>query len=183
MILCFSYHSLAQTEVEKKTVQILPDSELTITGDTNINKFKCDYNTKSLERTRKVKYTVDGSTLDFNDASLILNNKGFDCGNNAINKDFHALLQTDEYPEIVLELKQLHMKSHDRAKADLTITIAGKSKNYSLPVNLHTNPTCFTGKLQLNINDFDLKPPKKIFGLIVVKEEIDINFNLTINKF
>ncbi len=39
----------------------------------------------------------------------------------------------------------------------------------------------FKGILKLDIKDFDLEPPKKLFGMIVVKDEIEINFDL-INK-
>ena len=34
------------------------------------------------------------------------------------------------------------------------------------------------GTLRLNIKDFNLKSPKKLFGLIEVDNNVDINFNL-----
>jgi len=183
LILCLSPKLLAQNGIEKRTVQILADSELTITGDTNINKFQCGFDTKRLERSKEISFTKQGNNLKFKNAVLVLNNEGFDCGNKAINKDFHSLLRTNEYPTISLEVTELVIQNDSQALAKVDITIAGKNKNYTLPVNIADTPVdCFTGTLKLDINDFGLKPPKKMFGLIVVKEDIEINFNLTIKN-
>ncbi len=184
LILCLSPKIIvAQNGSEKRTVQILADSELTITGDTNINTFLCGFDTKRLERSKEISFSTQDNKLKFNNAVLILNNEGFDCGNKGINKDFHDLLRTDDYPTISLELIELKVQDESLAIADVKITIAGKHKNYILPIEIvDTSIDCFTGTLKLNINDFDLKPPKKMFGLIVVKEDIEINFNLTIHK-
>lgn len=182
-VLALSTVMVAQTGNEKRIVQILADSELTITGDTNINKFQCGFDTKRLERSKEISFVQKGNNLKFQNAVLTLNNQGFDCGNKAINKDFHALLRTDEYPSISLEITELTLQTEAQALAKIKITIAGKHKNYSLPVKIVNTPVdCFTGNLKLDINDFGLKPPKKMFGLIVVKEDIEINFNLTIKK-
>lgn len=183
MIMGFAITGMAQDKLEKTTVQILPDSELTITGDTNINKFRCGFNTAMLERSKGITFQTKNSKIEFKEAVLNLDNRGFDCGNKGINKDFHALLQTDKYPEITLELIEVNMQDPASAIATVRISIAGKQKNYSLPVEVRNFPVnCFIGQLKLDINDFDLKPPKKMFGLIVVKEEIEINFNLTVKN-
>lgn len=183
LLLCLSPEIVAQNESAKRTVQLLADSELTITGDTNINKFQCGFNTKRLERSKEISFSAQGNKLKFKNAVLILNNEGFDCGNKGINKDFHDLLRTDDYPSISLELIELKVQDEYRAVADIEITIAGKHKNYTLPIEIvDTSINCFTGTLKLNINDFDLKPPKKMFGLIVVKKDIEINFNLNVLK-
>ena len=183
LILCLSTNLNAQNGSEKRMVQILADSELTITGDTNINKFLCGFDTKRLERSKEISFIQQGNNFKLQNAVLTLNNQGFDCGNKAINKDFHALLRTEEYPTISLEITELTVQNDAQALAKVRITIAGKHKNYSLPVKIaDTAVDCFTGTLKLDINDFGLKPPKKMFGLIVVKEDIEINFNLTVKK-
>lgn len=183
VIMCFSLNMDAQNGNEKRMVQILADSELTITGDTNISKFLCGFDTRRLERSKEITFSQQGNKYKFQNAVLTLNNQGFDCGNKAINKDFHALLRTEEYPTISLEITELTVQNNEQAVAKVRITIAGKHKSYTLPVQIVDTPVdCFTGTLKLDINDFGLKPPKKMFGLIVVKEDIEINFNLTIRR-
>ncbi len=175
----FSIKAWTQSEFSTKTIQILPTSELSIKGDTNISEFGCVFNTAYLEKNRVVTYKQHGNAISFNNAVLSLQNKGFNCGNNAINKDFHSLLNTKEYPIIILELTKITFIEKEKAKAYVKITIAGKKKEYSLPIDIHSSTTFrFIGKLKLNIKDFNLEPPKKMFGLIVIKEEIEIAFDL-----
>lgn len=164
-------------------IEILPQSELTITGDTNINKFKCNFDATCLQGPRKINYSTDGPVIAFENALLVLQNANFDCGNRAINKDFHSLLQTKKYPDIFLDLKKIKLNHENSAKAEVKITIAGKHQNYTVPVEVVNGKNMyFKGKLKLNINDFGLEPPKKLFGAIVVKEDIEINFNLTVKN-
>lgn len=182
LIFCIGLTSSGQTGYERRTIQILPDSHLEITGDTNISKFKCDFNTKSLERTFDLEYRALENHLNFKNAILKLNNVDFDCGNRAINKDFHVLLKTEKHPQITLELTEIHLYNEYSGNAYTTITIAGKSKDYSLPIDIVKKGAAanYSGNLKLDIRDFDLEPPKKMFGLIVIKDEIEIEFNLAV---
>ncbi|UJH90837.1 YceI family protein [Antarcticibacterium sp. 1MA-6-2] len=182
LVFCLGFTGFSQNSYEKKTVRILPDSHLKITGDTNISKFKCDFNTARLERTSSVEYKVHENHIKFSNATLKLENEGFDCGNKAINKDFHSLLKTDKYPQISLELTEIHLYKEKSGKAYVTITIAGNKKDYTLPVEISKKASAanYAGTLKLDIRDFDLEPPKKMFGLIVIKDEIEIDFNLAV---
>ena len=54
-----------------------------------------------------------------------------------------------------------------------------KSKSYFIPVELKDDKIInVSGALNLNICDFNLEPPKKALGLIVVSDIIKINFDL-----
>lgn len=183
LLLLFTMMGFAQNGTNNRTIEIMPDSKLTITGDTNVSKFLCEFDSEMIPSTRKVKVSGNQEELHFENAILTLDNTGFDCGSKGINKDFHALIQTEEYPEISLELKKICIDTPTRATADLIITIAGERKAYRVPVKIIDGEIPqYRGDLNLNINDFNLKPPKKMFGLIVVKEDIDINFNLNVEK-
>lgn len=183
LIFLFTFLGFSQNGTNNRTVKILPDSKLTITGDTNISEFACAFNPKMIPSSRKVNMKEVDSELHFENAILKLDNTGFDCGSKGINKDFHALIKTEDYPEISLELKKLCINTPTQATADLIISIAGKTKAYKVPVRIIDGKIPqYRGDLTLNINDFDLKAPKKMLGLIVVKEDIDINFNLNVER-
>lgn len=182
-ILCFSLIALAQNNFEKETIIILPDSKLTISGDTNINSFKCDFDPELLPQKTQIRHNYADSGIDFENAVLRLNQKGFDCGSKGINRDFHSLLKSEQYPEIELELKKVNLINANSAIADVRIFIAGISRDYEVPVKITENADQhLIGNLKLNISDFDLKPPKKLFGLIIIKDEIEINFNLSVSN-
>lgn len=177
-ILMLNIKGWTQTEFAVKTVQILASSELSIKGDTNISEFGCEFNTLYLEQCNEIVYSQEGNHLNFKNAVLTLKNEGFDCGNKGINKDFHALLNTKEYPKITLELTDIILDK-DEGEASVKINIAGKENIYNVPIAIFTTATNrFVGKLKLDIKDFGLEPPTKFLGLIVIKEEIEINFNL-----
>lgn len=173
----------AQIGFQRLSLEVLPNSILTITGDTNIRDFECEFNTSMLPSNNQIRFKAAGNIIHFENALLKLDNRGFDCGNKGINKDLHSLLKTSEYPEILLDLKELRIESSHKAVADVMITIAGKKKRYKVPVEIITGPVPqYTGKLILDIQDFNLKPPKKMLGLIVVKEDLEIGFNLNVLK-
>ena len=44
-ILFFTVTGVSQTGLETRKIDILPDSQLSIKGTTNINDFECDFNT------------------------------------------------------------------------------------------------------------------------------------------
>ncbi|PKD20629.1 hypothetical protein APR41_13210 [Salegentibacter salinarum] len=180
--LIFTLSGVAQTGLETKKIDILPDSHLTIKGTTNINDFECEFNTLRFKNeTFKVHYTENGDILYFKNSVLPLENVYFDCGNRKINKDFHELLKSEEHPEILLKLKKIDMRGEGNSIVTIGFTIAGVNNDYKFPVEItRDQQLCFDGKLKLNIKDFNLEAPSKIFGLIVLDEEIEINFNLNV---
>ncbi len=170
-------------------IEILPGSSLSITGDTNITDFSCGYDMGLLDPSYRVNYLESEGVIHFRNTVLKLRNSGFDCGSRGINKDFHALLQSDQYPVIDLKLLRVEVQDGQRARATVAIRIAGLVREYQIPVQLFPEQQKeqeqnlqIAGQLQLNISDYDLKPPKKLFGIIVVKDDIQINFNLHLQK-
>ena len=170
---CFSQ------SLEQKTLKISSQSELRITGDTNINSFNCIFDPEELPKSLNVSFQkTNNKVLVFNSTSLKLNSKAFDCGSRPINRDFESLIKAEEFPYINLNLEKLKFLNQKSALITLNIEIAGIEKEYVVPVEVDTAESNYKGVIHLNIEDFKLEPPKKIFGLIKVKDEIEIEFNL-----
>ncbi len=170
----------AQKDFEKETIMILPESELIISGSTNVNKFDCKFNIGLITHARQIKYTQEENFITFNQMKLLLLTEGFDCGNKRMNSDFQDLLLGEKYPEIVIELDQIESISTEYVKAYITVHLAGKTNTYNLPVLV--NEGSFKGKIKINIRDFGLVPPKKALGLIEVDEIIEVQFDLRISQ-
>lgn len=165
----------------KRKITVLPASNLTIIGDSNIAKFQCEFNTSYLEKSQVVGFEQKGNQIEFSEAILPLNNKGFDCGSKGINRDFHDLLKTDKHPRIFLELDKVVLSSPARGIATVRIIIAEKQKSFEVPVVIEQGEISrFKGDLELNIKDYNLEAPKKLFGMIVVKDVIEIDFDLLV---
>ncbi|MCK0125193.1 hypothetical protein MWU76_12365 [Gelidibacter sp. F2691] len=172
--------------VKKSTnVRITPQSTLHIKGTSNVTDFTCLYNIKNLNEPIRIHYESDADVITFEKSVLVLENSGFDCGGKGINRDFHGLLKSDTYPEIKLSLKQVKLNPHksNTADASIEIEIAGKKHLYHMETKYHQdNGWHISGLLKLNIKDFNLVAPKKMLGLIVVSEEIQINFKLVVKE-
>ena len=184
LVLFFGAFTNAQNSFQNKIIKILPQSKLKITGDTNIKDFECVFNMNSLKKENRLQYKVDDlSHIRFTNAFLSLNTTGFDCGSRAINSDFQKLIQSDKYPRILIELQEICIQKPGSANAVVNITIAGTKKEHTFPVEFtEGNVSNIKGVLMLDIKDFKLEPPKKLFGMIVVKDEIEINFDLVVQK-
>lgn len=177
-IFLIPFQTTAQ-EFQEKTIDILPTTRLSIDGEANVKNFTCVFKSEFLTRKKNISYSIDGKTIRFKHAILDLRNEGFNCGHKAIDKDFHLLLKTKQYPKITLKLLEVRIKEDNRGDVTVRIEIAGVSGDYSFPVQFRPSPIDrFVGKLKLNIRDFNLEPPKKLMGLIVIKEEIEITFDL-----
>jgi len=176
---------LKDPSANNTVVYIAAESSLRISGTSNINTFTCDFNTVEMMAPIPVHYVRAGSKYIFHKADLILDNLSFDCGNRGINKDFHALLKSKEYPHILIRLKEIETDSgntsHLNAKVD--IEIAGRTNTYKIPIKFELRENmCILGELKLSLDDFQLKAPKKVLGLITVHETITINFDLAIRE-
>src|SRR5690606_27784274 len=164
---------------------ITPNSKLLIIGKTNVNTFKCQYDVLKLNKPITVSFKKRGNKINFDKTTLVLDNINFDCGGIGINNDFHELLKTKSHPQVLLKLKEINKDPNNESivQALVDLEIAGITKSYEVPVTLRENGIMFIkGVLALNIRDFNLEPPKKALGMIVVKDVIEINFELAIKK-
>ncbi len=184
-VIIFLLFTLSLNGQHQVAVDLLDSSTLKINGKTNINSFECTFDSSKLQRTNKIRIKPNGDKIEVKNAQLRLNHTNFDCGHRRINNDFKALIKSDEYPDIKIDLLEIHNIKDSEAAVKVKINIAGKSKNYNFPIEIcNLEATEFQSRWVLNIRDFDLTPPKKAFGIIVIDEEIEIDFLLkTIIEF
>lgn len=159
------------------------NSKLGVVGSTNVNTFNCDLNFEDINSKIKAFYQKDGNKIKFQDAYLKLSNECFDCGSRLMNKDFLEMLDTKNHPYIILDLKEIakNPKRPEEVIALVNISMAGHSNFYSIWLTTQqSNNLKASGCLSLKLSDFDLEPPKKVMGLVVVEDAIDINLDLNI---
>lgn len=158
-------------------VKITNKSEVSIKGKSNVNSFECKYNPNFIENDLQVSIARNNNKIVLEGAKLSIKSTGFDCAHKMITKDFKTILKAEEYPHIVLNVKEINtIKENITARLD--VTIAGIDKEYLVPVSYNQNTNNVKGQLRLDIKDFKLKSPKKLLGMIVVNDKVDINFNL-----
>lgn len=170
---------------------IKENSSLTLMGSSNINSFQC---TTYENISKGFIYIITEDEQDyvkFANAILKINVKSFDCGNQIMNKDLYKTLNANESPTIDVELLGASpltsgkiLKSGDgRFVADVAITLNGNSKADQLVIQWEKtgyNVYRFTGNKELKMSDFDIESPVAALGLIKVRDEITIHFDLFI---
>lgn len=158
-------------------VKITNKSEVSIKGKSNVNSFECKYNSDFIENNLQVSIAITNNKILLEGAKLSIKSTGFDCAHKMITKDFKTILKAEDYPHIVINVKEINAFT-ENITAKLNVKIAGVEKEYLVPVIFNSNTNNVKGQLKLNIKDFKLKSPKKLLGMVVVNDNVDINFNL-----
>lgn len=169
------------------TIVIEKGSKLKILGTTNVNTFSCGYQGEITTDTLNINMLRDEDSILLDDAAFSVEVAQFDCGQPVMNKDFRNLLQHEQYPYLTIDIMSLSLphqtQSQYEAIAQVRISIAGEEEMYEVPVRLEEEKgeQYYTGKQAINITDFELAPPKKFLGMIVVDEEVVIDFRLNLS--
>ncbi|PNQ72216.1 hypothetical protein C1T31_12890 [Hanstruepera neustonica] len=170
---------------ESLEIVVKEDSEVSISGTSNINSFNCCYNISKLESPVPVYFEFREKNMYFQSTVLELESDCFDCGHNAINKDFNKLLKTQVYPKIKLKLLAIERNSeqNNTFNAKVEIYIADVVNCFVFPVKVSKEEDMrFIGDISLDLRDYKLEAPKKMMGLITVNPNVNVNFNLHLKE-
>lgn len=94
------------------------------------------------------------------------------------------ILDVVHFPKIIVRNKLISEISPSNYEVTIALEILGLTKEFSLPViiNHANNRIVVKGEFSLLQSDFSIKPLSVAFGSIVVKDRIDIRFQLVANK-
>lgn len=180
--------ALAQNNDVLRYWHVTGASSLEIHGTSNVTSFVCasayskgkDLITERLDPVTG-KWEIHGE--------VFLDVKGFDCRNRVMNSDFQATLQAETYPEIKVEFVNLTevntIGSSRKAAGYVEITLVGKTKRYPIISDLvlmDNYNSILKGEQIFRFSDFGLEPPQKGFGLVKVRDEITVSFELKLDQ-
>lgn len=145
------------------------ENNFTILGKTNMNTFKCIAKN----------FTAPAQFVSQNSNKIVLNVKDFDCKHDFITKDFRKTLNADKFPQININFGKLKKSNNGTYVSAAEVTLMNKTKIYH--VEISENGKILSGKQQVKFSDFGIIPPKKIGGMIVTKDEMDLSFSFQSN--
>ena len=158
------------------------ESYISIQGSSNINNFKLVNQSPDLENFNigdLVKNSVRSDTFE----RIRIDVREFICRNQLLCQDFQNMLNAPEYPFIDISIKRQDFPgNYETGKIfnlKTKISIAGVTRNYIIPCRIDSfNNSAFelTGSKRISLTDFNLNPPKKVFGAIKVRNDVFINF-------
>ena len=181
-----------ETEEVRFEFKVDPESTVIISGSTNINSFDCDYVGAYNNEVMSVKGLVSGSLVHLKGANFKLNAKQFDCHISLMTKEFQQTLKADEYPTISMEIYKIDFHDEENYEEKKThvdsyikVTCAGISKRYKIQTLrelMENDDARFQGKFNILVEDFDIIPPSKAFGMVKVNSEMNIDYNFIFNR-
>lgn len=174
--------STAYGQVEKKLIKInTQNSYVEIHGTTNVNSFNCSYNANLPENEFEVTLIQKGDVIEIQHEALFLEVLNFECPNPQMTDDLHDLLEYENYPFIIFQLKKITNKK----TAHIMIEMAGEKQFYTVNLNnsLNNNQLISNATMELCITDFGLEAPEKFFGMVKVNENIEVEFKIGMNNY
>ncbi len=161
-------------------------SVLQVQGKSNINEFTC-----AIEAYTK-KDTIVCIAEPFKPIKLSgrlqMDVLSFDCQNSLITNNLRKTLKADEYPKMIirfLSLQTMPLLQHktEFIKGWIEVELAGVVKQFEL---CYTFSNTEPGTIQLIggrnfcFTDFKLSPPQKMGGLIKIKDDFAVKFQLNL---
>lgn len=166
-----------------KTISIV------IVGKTNVNKFSCKLKEYVANDTLKISGIWNGKSVEFDGLYLQVPVEGFNCGLPMMTNDFRNLLKFDRHPKLSMEIREIYLppspnlNALENMTANTVLTIAGEKQLeevYDSYLYEIENELILGGKHELNMRAYQIDPPIKFFGTIVVEEQLDIEFDVTL---
>lgn len=173
--------------VERGKWLIQSESRLTIYGTSNVSDFVCRMDSYASRDTLEYNRDPKSSELTFIKNRMTIPIRNFDCGNNQITKDFRHTLQVDKHPHLDVRFISLQnfVASQPTVQGFINITLAGKTTRYVVVYEvkrINAKTIKLVGKQFVNFSDFNLEPPQKMFGLIQVAEQLNVEFDLFLKE-
>lgn len=171
--ICFVLFGLgAFSEDSGQSIVILKQT-FTIEGETSVGDFTCSYELDQ-RNTVNVNSNPDGNSS----VQYTIPSDAFGCHNFLLTRDFKKTIKAKEHKDIKIEIFGI-TRIQNHYMCNLRIKLAGKEKVY-METPLRTRSKSIQGSLVVQFSEFDLKPPKKLGGLVKVKEDIKISIALDI---
>jgi len=165
-------------------------SNLNIAGHTNVNSFACAVNQYTRPDTITCVYNSERSTGVTLKGSLLIDVNAFDCSNRPMTSELKKTLKQPQYPYLKITFVNLEkmpcpQARNESLKGCVNIEMAGVCKSFEINYELLTkSDACIEliGCRTFCFSDFGLEPPKKMGGIIRVKNELDVQFHLYIQQ-
>lgn len=166
-----------------------PDSRFWIRGDATVRNFTCvATGIKGSARLPGVEDSISAEGSSETKVVVQVPIKSIDCGNSQMTSDLQETLKMEEHPEIRFELVHGTMGGRTDTSAQWRridalgpLTVAGTKRLTRLNAAaqaLDDEHFRLRGCLPIRMTYFGIEPPTKAFGLIKVKNRVEVHYDL-----
>ncbi|MFD2550985.1 YceI family protein [Bizionia sediminis] len=157
-------------------------SSLTIAGTSNLHDWTID-----AEKQAGFLVFNNLETGDLEKCAITIDVKGLESGKNAMNKNTYEALNYDDYKTITFNLTTVNETTSKgnnvylvRTKGHLFIAGVKKEIDLDLTMTILGHQVTLEGEKPLKMTDYNVEPPKALFGTVKTGDEVVISFK---NKF
>lgn len=156
----------------QKLPRVIHKIEIVIKGNSTVGKYACS----------TILYKKDTLNIEALEKSIIkatIPMTSIDCGNRIMTKDLQSTVEVKKFPNSYVTISNLKYSGNNVYKCTLVFAITNKTityKDFTLMYNKSTQQA--NGVLKLTFSGLGLNPPVKMGGVIKVKDEIAVNFDL-----
>lgn len=155
-------------------------SRLWLEGSSNVNNFQC--------RAEQYQTQIDPPSGERTiDVEIDITVEGFECGKRRMNRDLYETLQSQKFPSISFyylttdSLTYLDEDDHYTMVVTGILRVAGTEKEIQFPMDAvlaEDGTVRATGKTTLRMTEYNVDPPRALFGLVRVNDELTVHFEL-----
>jgi polyisoprenoid-binding protein YceI len=184
----------AQATAQSARMTLRPESKVTLAGSSNVHDWACNSSafnaTIDLDSTY-ASYPLTSVAKPITKVVVNIPVKSLKCGHGKMDDNMYKALRSNEFPEIKYVLDNYQVKKElttADAFAALTVgelTVAGKTAKVEIPITAtRTTGGSMTGEgtVKLHMSDFGVKPPVALFGTIRTGNEIEVKFQVLLDK-
>jgi len=148
---------------------IIDRLEIEILGNSTVGKYRCS-NSLPYKDTIYLNSTIKNSLK----SEISMSN--FECGNRIMNKDLKTTVKATKFPKSTVTITNIKPFGTNY-KCTLNFRITDKTLSYQNLV-LKNTKEYLEGSVAVKFSEIALEPPTKMGGIIKVKDEFVIHFNL-----
>nr|WP_315150612.1 YceI family protein [uncultured Flavobacterium sp.] len=148
---------------------IIDRLEIEILGNSTVGKYSCS-------NSLPYRDTIFLNSNTKNGLKSEISMSNFDCGNRIMNKDLKTTVKAAKFPKSTVTITNIKPFGTNY-RCSLNFRITDKTLSYPNMV-LKTTKESLEGTVAVNFSDIALEPPTKMGGIIKVKDEFVIHFNL-----
>lgn len=165
------------------------ESRLWVDGTSTIKSFSC----KAAVVDATIETLVDNPVAALLGGANVVKTLAFtvpadklDCGNGTMNGHMLKAIKAKDHPVIAFSLDTYAITTAaDSSTVTLrgTLTLGGVAKPVVMDARLSSVPDGalrVAGMYEINMKDYELKPPSLMLGTMMVREKVKVNFNLVL---
>lgn len=191
LTLCFFAFFGYSFQTSKPTKWVITKGcSLKVNGSTNINKFNCEIINYCKPDTLTIHRLNNTEAIKLT-GKMELDLSNFDCHNPIMTADLRKTLKAKTFPHLTINFLSLSKYPDAKEKSGaitgkVNIELAGATKQFDVDYKFMSNGTntlLLVGTRSLNFSDFNIKPPRKLGGIIQTNNQLEIQFNLQLKVF